>query len=270
LARGFDYKVLSFNAYDVNGYLFHTTSYEKSRPNPRTTNTGVFTPGVVEEHEEPEDYYGIVEEIYELEFHIENAPKTIIFKCKWFDPGVSKMSPKFGIVEIRHDSFYLGQDVYIVAQQARQVYYCPYACKTDPCLQGWYIVHKVSPHGKFAHPNDHDYNLNPPTDDEEFYQKDEGLPGMLEIDLTEDIEMEVDEEWVVDEEAADEVHDPRDLKMLDGLQLDNDSDEMRLLTIWRLLIVMTRPIVHIIPIMKNIRNTCNTSHFNTCKYYKSM
>jgi hypothetical protein len=67
--------------------------------------------------------------------------------------------------------------------------------------------------------------LNPPTDDEEFCQQDEGLPGMLEIDLTEDIEMEVDEEWVVDEEAVDEVHDPRDLKMLDGLQLDNDSDE---------------------------------------------
>jgi hypothetical protein len=37
--------------------------------------------------------------------------------------------------------------------------------------------------------------------------------------------MEVDEEWVVDEEAADEVHDPRDLNMLDGLQLGNDSDE---------------------------------------------
>ena len=48
---------------------------------------------------------------------------------------------------------------------------------------------------------------------------------MLEIDLTGEIEMEVDEEWVVDEEAADEVHDPRDLKMLDGLQLGNDSDE---------------------------------------------
>jgi hypothetical protein len=47
---------------------------------------------------------------------------------------------------------------------------------------------------------------------------------MLEIDLTEEIEMEADEEWVVDEEAADEVHDLRDLKMLDGLQLGNDSD----------------------------------------------
>jgi hypothetical protein len=129
LARGFDYKVLSFNAYDVNGYRFHTTSYEKSRPNPRATNTGVFMPGVVEEHE---DYYGTVEEIHELEFHGENAPKPVILKCKWFDPGVSKRSPKFGIVEIRQDSFYLGEDVYIVAQQARQVYYCPYACKTDP------------------------------------------------------------------------------------------------------------------------------------------
>jgi len=48
---------------------------------------------------------------------------------------------------------------------------------------------------------------------------------MLEIDLTGEIEMEVDEEWVVGEQATDEVHDPRDLKMLDGLQLGNDSDE---------------------------------------------
>jgi hypothetical protein len=47
---------------------------------------------------------------------------------------------------------------------------------------------------------------------------------MLEIHLTGEIEMEADEEWVVDEEAADEVHDLRDLKMLDGLQLGNDSD----------------------------------------------
>jgi hypothetical protein len=44
VANGFDYKVSSFNAYDVNGYRFHTTRYKQSQPNPRTTNTGVFTP----------------------------------------------------------------------------------------------------------------------------------------------------------------------------------------------------------------------------------
>ena len=47
VGKGFDYKVSSFNAYDVNGYRFHTTSYEKSRPNAKTTNTGVYTLGVV-------------------------------------------------------------------------------------------------------------------------------------------------------------------------------------------------------------------------------
>jgi hypothetical protein len=225
VAKVFDYKVLSFNAYDVNGYRFHTTSYEKSRSNPRTTNTGVFTPEVVLPNGDQEDYYGTVEEIYELEYHGEKAPKPVIFKCQWFDPAVSRKSPKFGIVETRHDSFYSGDDVYIVAQQARQVYYFPYACKTDPRLQGWYIVHKVSPHGKLPGPNDDDYNLNPPMHDRDFYKQDEGLPGMLEIGLTGEIEMKVDEEWVVDEEAADEVHDLRDLKMLDGLQLGNDNDE---------------------------------------------
>jgi len=78
-------------------------------------------------------------------------------------------------------------------------------------------VHKVSPHGKLPRPNDDDYNLNPPRQDGEFYQQDKGLPGMLEIDLTEEIEMEADEEWGVDEDTANEVHDPKDLEMLDGL-----------------------------------------------------
>jgi hypothetical protein len=86
-------------------------------------------------------------------------------------------------------------------------------------------VHKVSPHGKLPSLNDDDYNLNPPTHDGEFYQQDEGLLGLLEIDLIGEIEMEVDDKWVVDEEATNEVPDLRDLKMLDILQLGNDSDE---------------------------------------------
>jgi hypothetical protein len=44
-------------------------------------NTGVFTPEVVMPDADHEDYYGIVEEIYELKCHGEKAPKPIIFKC---------------------------------------------------------------------------------------------------------------------------------------------------------------------------------------------
>jgi hypothetical protein len=65
----------------MNGYCFHTTSYDKSQLNPRTTNTGVFTLGVVTLDAEQEDYYGIVEEIYELKFHGEKALKPVMFKC---------------------------------------------------------------------------------------------------------------------------------------------------------------------------------------------
>ena len=81
MGKGFDYKVSSFNAYDVNEYRFHTTGYEKSRPNARTMNTRVFTPGVVTPDADQEDYYGTVEEIYELEYHGEKAPKPVVFKC---------------------------------------------------------------------------------------------------------------------------------------------------------------------------------------------
>jgi hypothetical protein len=84
-------------------------------------------PRVVTPDAEQEDYYGTIEEIYELEYHGEKAPRSVIFKCQWFDPVVQRKSPKFGIVETRHDFFYPGDDVYIGAQQARQVHYCPYA-----------------------------------------------------------------------------------------------------------------------------------------------
>jgi hypothetical protein len=44
VANGFPYKVRSFTGYDVNGYCFHTISYEQSRPNQRTTSTEFLRP----------------------------------------------------------------------------------------------------------------------------------------------------------------------------------------------------------------------------------
>jgi hypothetical protein len=125
-----------------------------------------------------------------------------------------------GLVKIRQDSTLAGDDVYIVAQQATQVYYLPYACQTKEHLKGWDVVYKVSPHGKLPVPNDEDYNLDPDTYDGEFFQED-GLEGRFEIDLIEAIRMEVDIEMVIDEED-DEVQNENDLEMLEG----NDNDEL--------------------------------------------
>jgi hypothetical protein len=56
----------------------------------------------------------------------------------------------------------------------------------------------------------------------------------------------------------------RDLKMLNRLVLDNDSDKDEDEGVDDLLIVMTIPVIHIILIVENIRNTCNTMLF--CNY----
>ena len=219
VAKGFDRRVKSFNGYDVNGFRFHTSSYEQSRPNRKTTNSGVCTSG-----NDNRDYYGRIEEIYELSFHGEKPLNPVMFKCRWFDPGRTRLTPNLGLAEIRQDSVYPGSDVYIVAQQATQVYYTPYACKSKEHLLGWYIVHKISPHAKLPLPNDEDYNFNTNTYDGEFFQE-SGLQGTFTIDLTEAMEMEVEND---DEDAGDEVVNAKDIEMLERFRLGqaNEDDDL--------------------------------------------
>ena len=221
VANGCNYKVRSFNAYNVNGYRFHTTSYALCRPNRRTTNTGVYTPG-----DDGVDYYGRVEEIYELTFEGSNPLHPIIFKCHWFNPDEVRRTPNLGLVEIRQSSVYAGDDVYIVAQQATQVYYIPYPCQTDENLIGWDVVYKVRPHSKLPVPIDADYSINKNTNEVEFFQED-GLEGRFEIDLTDFIEMEVDNEseTIIDEDDEDEIDNANDLQLLERLQIGDDSGD---------------------------------------------
>jgi len=146
-------------------------------------------------------------------------------KCHWFDPNVMRTAPEIGQVEIRQDSIYQGEDVYIVAQQATQVYYLPWACQKDPNLIGWYLVQLVSPHGKLPVPNDEDYNFDPNT--REFYQP-EGLEGRFDIDMFSLMGMEVDNDIDQDdgdEDDREEVQNAKDLQMLERLQLGDDNDD---------------------------------------------
>jgi hypothetical protein len=76
-------------------------------------------------------------------------------------------------------------------------------------------VYKVSPDGKLPTPNNEDHHLlDPNTYAGEFFQEDE-LEGRYDIDLTKAIEMEVDKEMVVNNDAAEEVCNDDDLKLLE-------------------------------------------------------
>jgi hypothetical protein len=141
----------------------------------------------------------------------------VIFKCQWFDPQVTRWThSSLGIVEIQQDSTLAGDDVYIVAQQATQVYYIPYACQTKEHLKGWDVVYKVSPQSRLPVPNNEDYNLDPDTYDGEFFQED-GQERRFEIDLTKAIEMDVDIEMVVHE-----VQNENDLVILEGNDINDE------------------------------------------------
>jgi hypothetical protein len=219
VANGFEPRVKSYTGYDVNGYRFHTSRHEQTRPNRKTTNSQVFTLGT-----DGIEYYGVIEEIYELLYDGRVPLTPVIFKCHWFDPRQTRRTPHLGLVEIRHDFVYIGKDVYIVAQQAVQVYHTPYACTDKDHLKGWSIVHQVSSHGKLPLPNDEDYTFDTNTYDGEFYQAD-GLEGRFEIVLPEITEMEVDNEMVDDDDPGDVVVDLKDIEMLERFHLGRDNEE---------------------------------------------
>jgi hypothetical protein len=87
VANGFAYRVRKYSGYDVNGYRFRTTSYDQSRPNRKTTCSGVFTLGL-----DDVDYFGRIEEIYKLNFHGSKPLTPLIFKCHWFDHQMTRQT----------------------------------------------------------------------------------------------------------------------------------------------------------------------------------
>jgi hypothetical protein len=111
--------------------------------------------------------------------------------------------------------------VYIVAQQATQVYYLSYLCTSDERLMGWFVVNTVLPHSKLPLPNNEDYNFDPNTYVGEFFQ-DDGRQGTFHIDQT---EMPVDNDGVVDEDEGDEVENANDLDLLQKLLLGEHIDQ---------------------------------------------
>ena len=222
VANGFDYKVRTFEKYDINGYRFRTVDKEQNMPDRKSTNSGVSAvEGGIE-------YYGRVEAIYELLFYGEKPPNVVVFKCHWFLPSKTRRTHEHvGLVEIRQDTHLNVPDVYITAQQATQVFYLSYPCQTDENLKGWDVVYDVLPHLRPPPPNEEDYvpHINPETYEGEFFQETRSKkrcrncsthPQNMEEDNESDDEEEPDTDDV-EELEEEEVTTLDDLSMLDRL-----------------------------------------------------
>ena len=231
IAKGFSHTVSTYNSYDVNGYRFQSHEYTINRPNKKTINSGVVCKGDDGLH-----YYGRVEGIYELNYGFDKGLNPVVFKCHWFDPRRVRRDPEIGLVEVERSSVYEGEDVYILATQAFQVFYLPYACPNPTKrLKGWDVVMTVPSRNRPPPPNKDDYHrVEPSTKNVKFYQE-EGLPSHFTIDLPAVDDKVVDDEQEEDagmekdnaEDEAGDVCDKEDLSLLEtfkaGLDLNPDG-----------------------------------------------
>ena len=80
LARGPSITVQQYQGYEINGYTFYTRAQDKKSTN---QNSGVRM-CIVNSNGEKNNYYGVIEEIWELEYGPIVVP---LFRCEWVAGG---------------------------------------------------------------------------------------------------------------------------------------------------------------------------------------
>ena len=136
-----DHRVRIMSMYFISGYKFHTEEWFTGK---KTNNSGVCVKG-----ERDIDYYGVLQEIIELEYVVDWPKKNIvIFWCRWYDPDSNgtKVNPQYKIVEINHKRQCHFYDTFIIAQNVNQVYYVPYPLCKNKSL--WRVVIKTKHVGR--------------------------------------------------------------------------------------------------------------------------
>ncbi|XP_049410700.1 uncharacterized protein LOC125873917 [Solanum stenotomum] len=182
--------VHTMSQYNVNGFKFATDKYSKNK---KTNNSGVWVKGDNGNQNENVDYFGVLQEIVELEYSGWPIKRIVFFQCKWFDPtsrGTRELK-QHNIIEVKHTKKYEAYDPFIIAQNAKQVYYDPYLLRRDKSD----CVHQVV---------DAELEMNLEHPDhilEEVNREELDMPTNMEGDEEETFE---EDEWIDEEETSED------------------------------------------------------------------
>jgi len=77
-------------------------------------------------------YYGVIEEIWELDYY---EFRVVVFKCLWVNGNTRVRKDKMGFTLVDLENVVYNDDPFIMAKQARQVFYVQ-----DPCDSRWSVV----------------------------------------------------------------------------------------------------------------------------------
>nr|XP_048330607.1 uncharacterized protein LOC125422586 [Ziziphus jujuba var. spinosa] len=134
LACGPDYGIRSYSGCVVNGVRYRTKVRDDRRV---TQNCGIW---VVGDHDgESCDFYGVIEDILVLDYRSKHS--VVLFRCAWFDTNVKKkkMITEFQITSINVTSYWYKNDPFVLASQAKQVFYVD----DYKIGQHWKVIRKV-------------------------------------------------------------------------------------------------------------------------------
>lgn len=140
LAQGPQWGAFSYTSCIVNGVRFAVQSLDNRRT---TQNSGVSTIG-------PEGltFYGQLEDIIQICYF--TGYSVVLFRCKWFntDPKKKRCVTKNNITSIDISSDWYKTEPYILATQAKQVFYIE-----DPSYKrNWMVVENVNHRKIWDHP----------------------------------------------------------------------------------------------------------------------
>ncbi|XP_010534649.1 PREDICTED: uncharacterized protein LOC104810147 [Tarenaya hassleriana] len=191
LVQGPICRVTCWPIFFTRGYVFHTHEHGQHRS---THNFGVSVKGseYCASDNEP-DFYGLLQQIFELQYAGHFGLKVMMFRCDWFDPTPMRgiRVNKTGVFDICYTRRYGKYDPFILASQADQVCYIPYPKKiTRRSDIDWRAVVKINPRGTIIQE-----------------ENDEQIPlqdvdqGILQIEDTIEVGKLIAEEGVVEELA---------------------------------------------------------------------
>jgi len=115
LARGPSNTVHRYQGYEINGYTFYTTAQDKKSTN---QNSGVRM-CVGNNIEKKDNYYGVIEEIWELEYGPIVVP---VFRCQWVAGG-AVIKDRYGMTTVDLLKTGYKDDPFVLAKDVTQVFY---------------------------------------------------------------------------------------------------------------------------------------------------
>ncbi|WMV57812.1 hypothetical protein MTR67_051197 [Solanum verrucosum] len=188
--------VHTMSQYNVKGFKFVIEKYSKNK---KTNNSGVWVKGDDGNQNENVDYFGVLQEILELEYSGWPIKRIVLFQCKWFDPtsGGTRKLKQHNIIEVKHTRKYEAYDPFIIAHNASKCTMLLIRCVGIMDAELEMNLEHPDHISEEVNREELDMTTNMEEDEEETFEEDEWID---EEETSEDDACE----WIDDEETSEE------------------------------------------------------------------